>query len=150
MAAVRRLRPVAPLRPVAARHRATPDPGPSQPIRSRDVVLRRDDARLHRHASTWTFTQATPTAQEFTATTTVLQGPITFDYAINPGITVGPIVVGVETLSVLGAPPFPLGLLIAIDQADVLVGVLIGLDGSLTEVNGEKVVVIPPVQSRRR
>ncbi|MBA4031238.1 MAG: hypothetical protein C0478_10180 [Planctomyces sp.] len=92
-------------------------------------------------SSAWTFVQATPQSRDFTASSTVTAGPLTYAYAINPGITVGKYVVGVETLSVQQQTPFPIGVLVANSEGGALSGVLVGLNASQTPVSGTKVVV---------
>jgi hypothetical protein len=94
--------------------------------------------------STWTFTQETPSSLNFTATTTVYQGPFYRRYDLSPGVTFGPLVLALETLSIQGAPAVPAGLLIATSSAGTLTGTLFALDGSTTPVTGEKVVARAP------
>ncbi|QDV31653.1 hypothetical protein Spb1_35980 [Planctopirus ephydatiae] len=101
-------------------------------------------------SSAWTFVQATPQSRDFTASSTVTVGPLTYAYAINPGITVGKYVVGVETLSVQQQTGFPIGVLVANSDGETLSGVLFGLDASQTPVSGTKVVVAPSSGNRVR
>jgi len=90
--------------------------------------------------STWTFMQATPSTPQFTASTTIVQGPVSYRYDFNPGVTVGPLVVALETLSIQGQTPFPVGVLLATSDSSTLSGTLIALDLSTTAVTGQKVV----------
>ena len=86
--------------------------------------------------STWTFTQATPTTPQFSATC-VISGRITYTYSLT-GATVGPLVIAVEQEAVNNNAAIPIGLLIGTVQNSTLTGTVIYTTLTTASVTGTK------------
>jgi len=82
----------------------------------------------------WTFTQ---NGSSVSASTQVVSGRFTYHYAFT-GITVGSMVVAVETLAVGHGAAAPVGVLIANVQGDTLTGTLVSVTGGTTSVTGSR------------
>ena len=85
----------------------------------------------------WTFTQATPTTPQFSATATVVSGRLTYHYTLS-GATLGNLVLAVEQQAIGTNPPITVGLLFGSVQNNTLTGVVIYTTLTTASVTGTK------------